>query len=181
MAIAVGACVLLAIAAVAWMPELGDVLPRSDEERAVVAAVERFVIANQTVGIPEERDPDGKVAPETVAAMHAEVRSVADELFAPSYREQWALRMDEYIDGEMAAEFIFGGGADGFMAWRITINGDRASVEVRCRIHLDMAQTFTGRRTRAENTVDYEVTLERHDGRWLIAGQSHRFAPGGGP
>lgn len=178
---AVLAVLVLVVSALTLVPELHDLLPKSTDQEAVAAAVQRVIVANQTVGIPLERDVSGGISPATMASMHLEVAAAAATLLAPSYRDQWMRRMDAYVDGEMTNEFIFGGGADGFERWQIAIDGDHASVKVRCRIYLDMAQTFAGARTRAENTVDDELTLVRVGGDWLVSSQSHRFAPGGEP
>lgn len=172
---------LLAIATVAYAPDLAWLLPRSSAQHAVAAVVEQVIIANQSVGLPVERDRDGGVSPETIEAMRAEVREVAAQLFTVAYRETWIDRTSVVIDIETSSEFIFDGGADDFSRWRIAVLGDRAVVHVRCRIFLEMAQTFDGPRHRAENTVDYELLLERVDGAWLVSSASHRFAPGGGP
>lgn len=168
-------------AALTLVPELGDLLPRTPDQAAVVAAVERTIVANQSVGIPPARAPDGHVSRETVRAMHAQVREVAAGLFTDLYRDIWIARRDAVIDVEVSSEYLFDGGADDFTRWQIAVVGDHALVNVRCRIFLDMAQTFEGPRHRAENTVDYELTLQRVRGVWLVAGELHRFAPGGGP
>ena len=168
-------------AALVLVPELGDLLPRTPEQEAVAAVVERTVVANQSVGIPPERDPDGRVSAETVRAMHAQVREVAAGLFTASYRDTWIARRDDVIDVEVSSEYLFDGGAHDFTRWQIWVAGDRAMARVGCRIFLDMAQTFEGGRHRAENTVDYEMTLERVGDVWLVSGKSSRFAPGGGP
>jgi len=172
---------MLAWGAFALVPELSDLLPRTEDQDAVAAVAERTVIAIQTVAIPPRRDPDGSVPPGVIAAMRAEVRETAAELFAASYREAWIAKTDDIVDVETSGEFIFEGGAYDFTRWRIDIAGDRATVAVRCRIFLVMAQTFDTPRHRAENTVDYELALERADGTWLVTGLSLRFAPGGGP
>lgn len=172
---------VLILTAFALVPELGDLLPRNHDETAVAAVAQRVIITNQSVGLPPARDSNGDVSPETVEIMRTQVRAVAAQLFTEDYRQQWIERTIEVIDIETSSEYIFDGGAHDFSRWRITVAGDRASVQVRCRIYLEMAQTFDGPRHRAENTVDYELTLERVDGAWLVSAQSHRFAPGGGP
>jgi len=169
------------VAAFVLVPELGDYLPRTGDQTAVTAAAERVIVANQSVGIADVRDASGHVAPETIEALRAQVRETAAQLFTAAYRETWIERTYEVIDLETSSEFIFDGGASDFSRWRIVVFGGRAVVQVRCRIYLDMAQTFDGHRSRAENTVDYELTLERVDATWLVSGQSHRFASGGGP
>jgi hypothetical protein len=172
---------VIASAALALVPELGDLLPRSADQQAVADVVERTIVANQSAGIPFERDADGRVSSATVQAMRVQVRKVAAELFTESYRDTWIARTDAVIDVETSSEPVFAGGAYDFTRWQIAVIGDRAAVKVRCRIFLEMAQTFEGRRHRAENIVDYELTLERVDGSWLVAGEASRFAPGGGP
>ena len=172
---------VLITSAFVLVPELGDVLPRTADQQAVATVVERTIVANQSVGLPPERDSYGEVSPATVERMRANVRQVAAELLTPSYREGWIARMDEVVDIETSSEFIFDGGADDFRRWRIAIQGDRATVTVRCRIFLVMAQTFDGQRHRAENVVDYEMTLERVGDAWLVASETNRFAPGGRP
>jgi hypothetical protein len=172
---------VLASATFVLVPELGDVLPRNADQQAVAEVVERAIVANQSVGIPAERDADGHVSSATVQAMRLQVRKVAAELFTESYQDTWIARTDGVIDLEASSELVFEGGAYDFTRWRIAIVGDRAVVAVRCRIFLEMAQTYEGPRHRAENIVDYELTLERVDGTWLVASETHRFAPGGGP
>lgn len=173
--------IALIVAAFVLIPELGDYLPRTGDQAAVAAVVERVIVANQSVGIPDERESNGHVAPETIEVLRAQVRATAAELFTVAYRERWIDRTYEVIDLETSSEFIFDGGAYDFSRWRIVVFGGRAVVQVRCRIYLEMAQTFDGPRSRAENTVDYELTLERVDDTWLVSSQSHRFASGGGP
>ncbi|MEO5705321.1 MAG: hypothetical protein ABIZ52_07340 [Candidatus Limnocylindrales bacterium] len=173
--------VILAVTAGAWVPELSSFLPRSPDQAAAAAATERAIVANQTVAIPPERDASGRVTAETVERMRAEARKVAAQLFTGSYREQWIERVDAAIDVEASSEFVFHGGAEDFSGWRIEIEGDHARVRVRCRPFIDIAQTVDGNRTRAQNTVDYELTLQRVDGTWLVANETQDFAPGGGP
>jgi hypothetical protein len=175
------AIALMLVALAVFVPDIASLFPRSPDQEAVAAVVQRVMVANQTVGIPPQRDPDGHVSVETVDAMHAQVRDVAAQLLIGPYRQQWIDERDDLIDIEVSSEFIFEGGAHDFSRWQITIEGDRATVQVRCRIFLVMAQTFAGHRSRAENTIDAELTLERVDGAWLVSGQMHRFSPGGGP
>lgn len=172
---------VLATAAFVLVPELGDLLPRNPDQQAAAEVVERTIVANQSVGIPFERDADGHVSAETVQAMRLHVREVASELLTESYRDTWIARTDGVIDVETSDELVFEGGAYDFTQWRIAIFGDHAAVAVRCRIFLEMAQTLEGPRHRAENIVDYALTLERVGGTWLVAGETNRFAPGGGP
>ena len=172
---------VMAMTAFVLVPEVGDLLPRSADQQAVAEVVERTIVANQSVGIPRERDADGHVSTETVQAMRLQVREVASELFTESYRDTWIAKIDGVIDVEISSEFVFEGGAYDFTRWRILIAGDRAVVAVRCRIFMEMAPTFDSQRHRAENIVDYELTLERVDRMWLVASETNRFAPGGGP
>ena len=178
---AVVVIVILVVTSGAWAPELASLLPGSPDQQAVAEAAERAIIANQTAAIPPERDPSGHVSAETIARMRAEARQVAARLFTGAYRDRWIERVDAAIDVEASSEFVFGGGAEDFTGWRIEIDGDDARVRVRCRPFIDIAQTVDGDRTRAQNTVDYELTLHRVDGAWLVASETHEFAPGGGP
>jgi hypothetical protein len=161
-------------------PELGTFLPRNKAEQAVALVVQRAAVASQSAAIPRSRDSTGAVSAEELAAMHAQVDTVADDLFTGAYHDSWTHQMYEVVD-LADAEFIFSGGADDFSRWHIEIHGSQAEVQVRARIFLEMAQTLLGHRTVAENMVDYDIRLTKIDGSWFVASMGHRFAPGGGP
>jgi hypothetical protein len=78
-------------------------------------------------------------------------------------------------------DLVVGAGARDFGRWRVSIEGDRASVEVRCHIYLEQAQTVDGPRADAENVVDVDLALIRTGEAWFVANEHLAFAPGGGP
>ncbi len=178
--------VLAAFVLAGWVvlvfgPELVSLLPRSPEQQAVAAVVERAINANQASFVPPSRDGTGHVTAETIASMHARVREVAAKLFVEPYHDTWIEMMDAAIDLPASVDLVFGGGAYDFGRWHIGIDGDRATAQFRCHVFLETAQTVDGPHSRADNIVDLDVTLVRIDGAWLVASESEEFAPGGGP
>jgi hypothetical protein len=175
---------LLAVGLLLWAllasaAELGTILPRTPEQEAVAIVVERVIVASQSEGIARVREPSGEIGAVELAAMHARVRQVADELLTGAYHDRWIQLLDEAIDLE--ASTVFSGGADTFTRWHLRINGTQASVRVRAQIFLELAQTPLGHRSVARNTVDFELSLSLVDGTWRVGVLEKRFAPGGGP
>ncbi len=179
--VVLAAMVIGGIFALTFGPDILSLLPRSSEQQAVAVVVERAINANQASFVPSNRDPTGHVTPATFESMHARVRVVAAQLFVGAYQDTWIQTMDGGIDLKGSIDLVFDAGAFDFGRWRIKIDGDNASVQVRCHIFLETAQTVDGPRSRADNLVDFDVTLVRVDGAWFVANESQELAPGGGP
>jgi hypothetical protein len=172
---------VLVLGVVTVGPELGTFLPRTPEQEAVAVAVERALVASQSAAVPQVRDAAGRVPVDELARLHAALRTTADEYFSGDYHDSWIAAMDGAIDREGAQNTVFGGGADTFSRWHIDIEGSQATVQVRARMFLELAQTPLGYRSVAQNIVDFDIWLSYVDGSWLVGAIDQEFAPGGGP
>lgn len=164
---------------------IGSNAGASTDDEAIRELVTRAMHLQQEVGLPPPEYAGGPMQPEMVAEMVAQGRDELAGVFAEPELDVRTQVLQVIADDAKYGEVRYlGAGVKDIDISEVTIDGDTAQVHATAIVWADVAQVQGGGKlavAHPENTIVYDMTLQKVNGTWLISSESMGFAPGSEP